>query len=178
MRNHQRALGLPVLSLLLSAALLGACSSNSPQLTAAAAPVAGAGGAQDAAGSSRPVARAEHLNPNSLIATQRSVYFDFDSFEVKGEDAKTVELHGRYLAGAPDLKVRIEGHTDERGGSEYNLALGQKRAEAVARALRVYGVREEQTESVSFGKERPKATGHDEESWAQNRRADIAYPER
>ena len=76
------------------------------------------------------------------------------------------------------MAVRIEGNTDERGGAEYNLALGQRRADAVARALRIFGVRDSQMETVSWGKEKPVAQGHDEASWAQNRRADVVYPAR
>jgi peptidoglycan-associated lipoprotein len=79
------------------------------------------------------------------------------------------------LSANAGLKVRVEGHADERGGREYNLALGQKRAEAVARGLKAYGVKDGQAEPVSFGSEKPKAAGHDEAAWAQNRRADVAY---
>jgi peptidoglycan-associated lipoprotein len=114
------------------------------------------------------------LNTNPALA-KRSVYFDFDSYVVKDEFKPTVEAHSKYLASKKDRKVIIQGNTDERGGSEYNLALGQKRAEAVRKSLSVLGVADGQMEAVSFGKEKPKATGHDEESWAQNRRADIVY---
>ena len=155
---------------LVSAAFLSACSTtqktDAPQ-------------ASDAAG--KPVSTvtpvvADHLNPNSLISTQRSVYFDFDKFEVKSQFAPLVERQGKYLAGNPALAIRVEGNADERGGREYNLALGQKRAEAVVRALKVYGVTDKQAEPVSFGKEKPKATGHDEAAWAENRRVDLVYP--
>ena len=87
-----------------------------------------------------------------------------------------LELHGRYLSGNPTLSIRVEGNADERGSTEYNLALGQKRAEAVVRALKVYGVKDSQVEAISWGKEKPKAMGHDEAAWAQNRRVDLAYP--
>jgi peptidoglycan-associated lipoprotein len=87
-----------------------------------------------------------------------------------------LERQGKYLASKPNVAVRLEGHADERGGREYNLALGQKRAEAVARALKVYGVSDSQAEPVSFGSEKPRAEGHDEAAWSQNRRVDIAYP--
>lgn len=89
-----------------------------------------------------------------------------------------IELQGRYLAAHPDVMVRIEGNTDERGGAEYNLALGQRRAESMARALRVYGARDAQMEETSWGEEKPVAEGHDEAAWAQNRRADVVYPSR
>jgi peptidoglycan-associated lipoprotein len=87
-----------------------------------------------------------------------------------------VERQGKYLAANAALKVRVEGNADERGGREYNLALGQKRAEAVVRGLKAYGAKDNQAEPVSFGSEKPKAEGHDEAAWAQNRRVDVAYP--
>ena len=118
---------------------------------------------------------ADHLNPNSAISKERSVYFDFDKFDIKADQAAVVERQGKYLASNAALKVRVEGNADERGGREYNLALGQKRAEAVVRGLKAYGVKDSQAEPVSFGSEKPKAEGHDEAAWAQNRRADVAY---
>ncbi len=119
---------------------------------------------------------ADHLNPNSLISKERSVFFDYDQFVVKGQYQALIERQAKYLAANPTLSVRLEGNADERGGREYNLALGQKRAEAVARALKVYGVSDKQAEPVSFGSEKPFAQGHDEQAWAQNRRVDFAYP--
>ena len=113
-------------------------------------------------------------DPNSVLA-KRSVYFDYDSYTVKSEYNGVVEAHGKYLASHPERKVVIQGNTDERGGSEYNLALGQKRAEAVRRALALAGTKDSQMEAVSFGKEKPKAQGSNEAAWAENRRADIAY---
>ena len=113
-------------------------------------------------------------DPGSLLA-KRSIYFDLDSFVVKDEFKFVIDAHSQHLIAHPDRKVIIQGNTDERGGSEYNLALGQKRAEAVRRALSLLGVPDGQMEAVSFGKEKPKATGRDESAWAENRRADIAY---
>ncbi len=123
----------------------------------------------------REAAARDPLNDPANILSKRSVYFEFDSFSIKDEFKSVVEAHGKFLAGNPERKVIIQGHTDERGGSEYNLALGQKRAEAVRRALSLAGARDSQMEAVSFGKEKPKATGSGEEAWAQNRRADIVY---
>ena len=120
----------------------------------------------------------EHLDPASALNRERSVYFAFDDSNVAAEYLPLVERHARYLATNGNVAVRIEGHADERGGPEYNLALGQRRAEAVARSLRLLGVTGSRVEAVSFGEERPKATGHDEAAWAQNRRADIGYPRR
>ena len=125
-----------------------------------------------------PVALLAYLDPKNLIATDRSVYFDFDEFVVKSQYTPLIERHGRYLASTPALAIRIEGNADERGSSEYDLALGQKRAEAVMRSLKLLGVKESQMEAISWGKEKPKASGHDEAAWAQNRRADVVYPAR
>ena len=109
------------------------------------------------------------------VGVARIVYIDFDSFSVKPEYQSVLEGHARFLKAAPGRKVMIEGHTDERGGREYNLALGQKRAEAVRRALALLGVSDAQMEAVSFGKEKPAASGPGENAYAQNRRAELTY---
>ena len=113
-------------------------------------------------------------DPNSPLA-KRSIYFDFDSYAVRDDYQPLLQQHAQYLKSHPDRHVLIQGNTDERGTSEYNLALGQKRAEAVRRSLSLLGVPDSQMEAVSLGKEKPQATGHDEASWAQNRRADLVY---
>ncbi|MBI2770845.1 MAG: peptidoglycan-associated lipoprotein Pal [Burkholderiales bacterium] len=105
----------------------------------------------------------------------RIVYFDYDSYVIKPEFQSLIESHARFLKANAGRKIAIEGHTDERGGREYNLALGQRRAEAVRRAMGLLGVGDNQVEAVSFGKEKPANPGSDEASWAQNRRAEIAY---
>ncbi len=115
------------------------------------------------------------LNDPQGVLAKRSVYFDYDSYVVKDEFKSLIEAHAKYLVGKKDRKILIQGNTDERGGREYNLALGQKRAEAVRKALSLLGVPEAQMEAVSLGKEKPKATGSDEASWAENRRSDIVY---
>lgn len=115
------------------------------------------------------------LNDPQGILAKRSIYFDLDSYIVKDEFRPVIEAHARYLTSNRARRVAIQGHTDERGGSEYNLALGQKRAEAVRKSLALLGVTEAQMEAVSFGKEKPKALGSDDPAWAENRRADIAY---
>ena len=124
----------------------------------------------------QPVLVPGYLDPQNPVSTNRSVFFDYDVYTVKPEYAPTVELQGKYLSSNPKLSVRVEGNTDERGSSEYNLALGQKRADAVANALKVYGVKDNQVEAVSWGKEKPRATGQTEAAFAQNRRADVVYP--
>jgi peptidoglycan-associated lipoprotein len=106
---------------------------------------------------------------------KRSVYFDFDSYTVKSEYQATLQAHANYLKANKDRKIKIEGNTDERGTTEYNLALGQRRSEAVRKSLTLLGVSDSQIEAVSFGKEKPKAQGSSEAAWQENRRADIAY---
>ena len=103
------------------------------------------------------------------------VYFDYDSYVVKPEYASVIDGHVRYLNARKNLKITVEGHTDSSGGREYNLALGQKRAEAVARAMRLSGLADRQIEAVSFGKEKPAALGADDASMAKNRRAEVNY---
>jgi len=96
-------------------------------------------------------------------------------YNIRDEFQSTVEAHAKFLLEHKELKVRIEGNCDERGSREYNLALGQRRADSVKRAMTLLGVPARQIETVSFGAEKPKALGHDEESWAENRRSDIVY---
>ena len=115
------------------------------------------------------------LNDPKGVLANRSVYFDFDSYAVRADGKPVVENHSAYLTKNTQRKVLIQGNTDERGGTEYNLALGQKRAEAVRKSMAALGVPDGQMEAVSLGKEKPKATGHDEAAWAENRRADIVY---
>jgi peptidoglycan-associated lipoprotein len=115
------------------------------------------------------------LNDPKGVLAKRSVYFDFDSYTVRDGDKSVVSNHSEYLNKNKTRKVLIQGNTDERGGAEYNLALGQKRAEAVRKSMSALGVPESQMEAVSLGKEKPKATGSNEEAWAENRRADIVY---
>lgn len=116
-----------------------------------------------------------HLDPQSALSKHSSVFFEYDDYSIKKEYISVVENHSKYLTINPKLTVRVEGHADERGGREYNLALGQKRAQAVARAMKLMVSKDVQIEAVSFGSEKPKAAGHDETSWAQNRRVDITY---
>ncbi len=166
---------LPSLALILSSvALLAACSSTK---VSEPAPVdnkstgSGASSSQVGSGSSS----VDPLNDPNNILSKRSIYFDFDSYAIKDEFRAAVEAHARYLSANKNRHIVIQGNTDERGGSEYNLALGQKRADAVRRALTLQGVTDSQIEAVSFGKEKPKAEGSNESAWAQNRRADIVY---
>jgi peptidoglycan-associated lipoprotein len=113
-------------------------------------------------------------DPRSPLS-KRSIFFDYDSFTVKDEYKSLVEAHAAYLKRTPKARIVIEGNTDERGSREYNLALGQKRSEAVKRVMALLGVSESQVESVSFGEEKPRNPALTEQAWAENRRADIRY---
>jgi peptidoglycan-associated lipoprotein len=113
-------------------------------------------------------------NAVGLLA-KKVIYFDFDKSEIKPEFAETVSAHARNLTGHPNLHMKLEGNTDERGTREYNIGLGERRAQAVRRALMLQGVAESQLTTVSFGSERPAAEGDDEAAWAQNRRVELVY---
>ncbi len=143
------------------------------------AAVAPAGTASDSSMGARAVqpgtvdsAQANLAGPANVA---KVIYFDYDSYAIKPEFQSALDAHARFMSANKTRKMAIEGHTDERGGREYNLALGQKRAEAVRRALGLLGVTDAQVEAVSFGKEKPAQPGSDEASWALNRRAEINY---
>lgn len=165
-------------------AVLAACSSgvkldNNVPVEDRTGSAAGAGGAGGQSGAVDPrgvsgvsVNGSDAAQPNAL---SRVIYFDYDSFEVKADSASTLEANARYLNANRTRRVNLEGHTDERGGREYNLALGQKRAEAVRRALSLLGVQESQMEAVSFGEEKPAQTGFDEAAFSKNRRVELTY---
>lgn len=132
----------------------------------------GTGSGTDSASSGQIM---DPFNPQSPLAQQRSVYFDFNSYTVPDQYRSLVEMHSSYLTGHGQQKIRVEGNADARGGSEYNLALGQRRSDAVARMMTLLGVNSNQIEAISFGKEKPKAMGNTEADYAENRRADIVY---
>lgn len=168
--------------------LLGACSSTPvtpPPVTTAPAPTPAPAPAPPPAAAtpqSAPPAAVTaaalppYLDPKNPLSTERSIYFDFDDARIKKQYVPVLELHAKYLSANPKVSVRLEGNTDERGSEEYNLALGQRRADAVLNALATLGVPKGQMEAISWGKTKPKALGHDEAAWAQNRRVDIQYP--
>ncbi|MES2758758.1 MAG: peptidoglycan-associated lipoprotein Pal [Pseudomonadota bacterium] len=163
-----------------SAALLSACSSPVKLNDAPVVERAPERGAVQPVADSRDIrpietGSADPLNDPKGVLAKRSVYFDYDSFVVRDDAKPIVENHSAYLAKNKARKVLIQGNTDERGGTEYNLALGQKRAEAVRKAMGTMGVAESQMEAVSLGEEKPKAVGANEAAWAENRRADIVY---
>ena len=165
--------------------LAAACASNTPPADTSAAPDSASGTPAARTGSvatknqpgqrSSSQAGAQPTVTVKGVPAGRSVYYDFDRSEVKPEFRPAVEAHARYLHEHPDARVTVEGNGDERGSREYNLALGQKRAEAVQKMMRLSGAADGQIEAVSFGEEKPKALGHDEASWAENRRSDVVY---
>ena len=113
--------------------------------------------------------------PGSPLA-KRSIYYEYNRYEIKEEYVPVIDAHAKFLMDHADLKIAVQGNCDDRGSREYNLALGQRRADSVKRAMVLSGVGDKQIETVSFGAEKPVALGQDEESWAKNRRADIVYP--
>lgn len=122
-----------------------------------------------------PVQTVNPLKDPNNVLSKRSVFYDYDSFEVKAEYKPLIEAHGKYLSNNPKAKVFLQGNADERGSREYNISLGSKRAEGVRKMLSVLGAKEEQMESVSFGEEKPRADCPEESCWSQNRRTDIVY---
>jgi peptidoglycan-associated lipoprotein len=171
-------------SVLLASLILAACSSQppAPEQSAAAVesrqpgaiPVEGTQVAPVQAGAIDEYSLAQLKDPKSILS-KRSVYFDFDQYVIKDEFRLLLESHGRFLNKNQQLKVLIQGNADERGSREYNLALGQKRAEAVKKSLLLLGGKEDQLEAVSLGEEKPRCTEQTEECWAENRRADMLY---
>lgn len=157
-----------VLSVLLIG-LLSACASQTTQ------PTATEGGGAAAPRAAEPAATLNPLRDPNNILSKRSVYFDYDSYAVKDQYRSLVLAHAQYLRDNANAKVILEGNTDDRGSREYNLALGQRRADGVRSVMTLSGAKETQIESVSLGEEKPRASGHDEASWTENRRTDIRY---
>lgn len=172
-----------VLPVIVAAALAACASEQAKETPAAAAPAPMAAAAPKPAPTRPPVARpvapkpvpANPLTDPKSILSKRSVFYDFDTYAVKPEFRPMVDAHAAYVRQHPGASVTIEGNADERGSREYNLALGQRRADGVKSLMVLLGAPERQIETVSVGEERPKAAGHDETAWAQNRRSDIVY---
>ena len=156
--------------------LLVACASEKPKENIAAAPEVVPVEEPKVTAKAEPAPVAvDPLNDSSNILSKRSVYYPFDVSAIQDADKPIVAAHAKYLSEHADRRVRVEGNADERGSNEYNLALGQRRAESVKQMLVLGGAKDSQIETISYGEEKPKATGHDEASWSQNRRGDIKY---
>ena len=172
---------------ILLALMLSACSTTSDKPAAvesrtaqpaATSSTASTSGTTDAGVSGSALGTQAAVDPRkdpSNPLSKRSVYFDFDSFVVKDEYRSMLEAHAAYLKANNNARVILQGHADERGSREYNLALGQKRAEAVRRVLGVMGVTDAQMEAISFGEEKPRNPGNTEDAFAENRRTDVVY---
>ena len=169
-----------IVVLLLAATLsLAGCASKRPkEAPAAPANSAEGNGAQAGGALGADASRGmdqEIAGPQAGLLATRVVYFDFDSSEIKGGGTDVVGAHAKFLAANPATRVRLEGHTDERGSREYNIGLGERRAQSVRRALLLQGAADAQISTVSYGEERPAVPGHDEAAWAKNRRVEIVY---
>ncbi|OGS92200.1 MAG: peptidoglycan-associated lipoprotein [Gallionellales bacterium GWA2_60_18] len=154
--------------------LLAACASNKPADTSTASGSTAASDSSASAGYTGKTDMNAFNDPNGLLA-KRSVYYPFDVSAVQDADKPAVQAHAAYLRDNPNRNARLEGNCDERGSNEYNLALGQRRADGVKKMLELGGAKAGQLESVSYGEEKPRASGHEEASWAQNRRTDLNY---
>lgn len=167
-----------LLVMLMACLSVAACGSKHPKISPPPpASEVGAGSGSTGAGANAEGQNAddETAGPQGGVLAKRLIYFDFDSSEIKGEGTDIVGAHAKYLASNPTARVRLEGHTDDRGSREYNIGLGERRAQSVRRALLLQGATEAQISTVSYGAERPAVAGHDEAAWAKNRRVEIVY---
>jgi peptidoglycan-associated lipoprotein len=178
-----------ILALMMGTALLAGCQTKraaTPPAGAAgttvpadagasAAPDAGAAGAAIESAGTVGTDAATTGGPSGEFGSRRVLYFAFDSDQIRAEDQPVVAAHAQFLAANPGVRVRLEGHTDERGTREYNIALGERRAQAVRRALALQGGADTQSTAVSFGEERPAVVGEDEAAFSQNRRVELIY---
>lgn len=175
-----------VISALASCALILAACATSPGSEQGGAPVEGAKPGQPSGVETTPVAPVQGggavgespfaalKDPNSPLS-KRSVYFDYDKFDIKDQYRPLVEAHAKFLRDNPTAKMLIQGNADERGSREYNVGLGQRRADALKKMLSLLGVPDSQMEAVSLGEEKPVCTEHNEDCWAKNRRDDMLY---
>ena len=154
----------------LMVSLLAACSSTPENSDLASVDATGTSGVPKLSAA----AMAKLRDPNSPLS-KRSVFFDYDQYDVKGEYKNQLQAHAKFIASEPNARVLVQGNTDDRGSREYNLALGQRRDDAIKKQLVLMGAPESQIESVSLGKEKPKALGDNEAAWAENRRGDMLY---
>ena len=161
----------------LIALLIAGCSSTPSGPEQGGAPVETRGGnvATVTAGGVDSRALPRELTDPKSILSKRSIYFDYDKYDVRAEYKDLVTAHAKFLANNRQFKMLVQGNTDERGSREYNLALGQKRADSIKKMLTLLGAREDQVESVSLGEEKPKSEGQNDAAWAENRRGDMLY---
>ena len=168
------------------AAVLAGCGSNvklDPPIQGSGADATatqGAGAGAAGAGAGQSTVTQVQAGPAGADAAGpagvgRVIYFDFDSSDIRNEYVDVIAAHGRFLAGNATVRVRLEGHTDERGSREYNIGLSERRAQTVRRALALQGVQDSQVTTVSYGEERPAAAGSDENAYSKNRRVEIVY---
>jgi peptidoglycan-associated lipoprotein len=183
--NKWIKLGLIVISVV----VLGACGTTGTKKPGEGAPVVNGQGQGAESATTMPVApgggaEATPLPGGSMegsagaaadLLSKKVVYFDFDSSSINDEDSAIIKAHAGYLSQHPDIKITLEGHTDERGTREYNIGLGERRANAVKQMMLLSGVSAQQIATVSYGEERPAALGHDESAWHLNRRVEIVY---
>src|SRR3954464_13712071 len=162
-------------ALMITGLVAGCASQSTPESSPAPAP---APSAMSSTPGARPAPGTRvagvHGSARAMPAA-RSIYYEYDRAEIKPDSAKIVDANAQYLQDHPDLKVKVEGNADERGSREYNLALGQRRADGVGKRMTILGIPADRIETVSYGKEKPKATTHDESAWSENRRSDIVY---
>ena len=159
---------------------LAGCAGNKVKEEEVATTVPGAGGATSQgldgrSGSATPMQGGDVAGPSGDLLSTRVIYFDYDSAQIKQEFIPVINAHGRAIADNPNARIRLEGHADERGSREYNIALSEYRAEAVRNLMKFQGVRSGQVETVAFGEEKPIELGHSEAAWSRNRRVEIVY---
>jgi peptidoglycan-associated lipoprotein len=181
-----------LMALLATTVLIAGCPSKQPKpdvpattnvpastSTSATQPVPGTSGSGSSnvatVNTDRGTTAGGALGPPGALGAQRLIYFEYDSSDIRNEFIDVIAAHGRFLAGNATVRVRLEGHSDERGSREYNIGLGERRAQAVKKALALQGVQDSQVAIVSYGEERPAAAGSDDNAWAKNRRVEIVY---
>lgn len=155
-----------------SLTLLAACPSKPPEKPAPAPETTASTGIDNSGATTEDT---DAAGPSGELLSKRIVYFDFDKSDIRADSQSVVAAHSAYLSKNPSQKIRLEGHADERGSREYNIGLGERRAQAVRRAMMLQGVAEQQLTTVSYGEERPAVAGNDEQAYALNRRVEIVY---
>jgi peptidoglycan-associated lipoprotein len=163
------------LAALMITGLVAGCATQSSQDSSPAPAPAPTGFSSTSSARSAPGTNVAGARAGVVMPQARSVYYEFDRSEIRADGAKVVDANAQYLREHPELKVKVEGNADERGSREYNLALGQRRADAVQKRMTILGIPADRIETVSYGKEKPKVAGHDESAWSENRRSDILY---